>query len=170
MQKYTFGLTEILVADVLTTGKMPEIATMKKIGEVHEGTASINNEAGDKTEFREEGVSAPKKVILKASTFGWVFNIMNVSVDMLAEFVGGKKVLEEWAYYGNAKVVEKALFVKPKEGLYWKIPKAAISALIVGEYNDDGPITLNFEVSLLDPGNNEPSLMAGEVSKLPPEG
>lgn len=163
---YTYGLTEILVAEVLATGKMPVVTTMTKIGEVLEGTANLAQEAGDKVEFREEGVSAPKVIIQKSGTWTFAFEIMNVDTKMLSDFIGGAVVGKTWTFDGTTKVVEKALFIKPKVGLYWQIPRASISATIGGDMNEDGLITLSVTVTPLAPAAKEPAMIVGEVKDL----
>ncbi|WP_313386900.1 hypothetical protein [Chishuiella sp.] len=172
MQKYTFGLASILVAAVLDTGLMPAIADMTKIGEVLEGTANIAQEEGTRNEFKEEGVSAAKVIIKKNGAFSWTFNIMNADPEMFSEYIGGSynATTKEWEYKGENTTIYKSIFIKPKEGLYWKVPKAEISAVVAGELSEEGLVTLNFTVTAVSPGDDLVMLMAGLVSNLPPEG
>lgn len=170
MSVYTFGLSEILVGNVLETGLMPALNTLTKLGEVLEGTATMTQEAGDRTEFREEGVITPKVVIQKAGSWSWNFNIMNADPAMLASYLGGTVTNGVWNYLGETVNIEKAIMIKPKQGLYWQLPKAAISAVISGDFNEDGLVTLNFTVSPLSPGNAKPSILSGKVTDLTPVG
>ncbi|WP_312554887.1 hypothetical protein [Empedobacter brevis] len=169
MATYTFGLAEILVAASLATGLMPEASAMTKIGEVLEGTANMAQEEGDKAEFKEEGNPIPKVIISKAGSWTWNFNIMNADPEMLSEYIGGSynATSKEWEFDGKTKTIEKALFIKPKQGLYWKLPKASISAVVAGDLNEDGLLTLNFTVSPLSPAEGKPSILSGKVTDLP---
>lgn len=172
MSVYTFGLAEILVAEPLATGLMPAESAMTKIGEVLEDSASLTQEDGDKTEIFEEGNPIPKVVIEKAGATTIAFNLMNVDPAMLADYIGGSvnSTSKEWEFDGKKKTVEKALFIKPKSGLYFKLPKASISSVLAGDMNQSGLLTLNFTVTPLSPGDGKKSLLAGKVSDLVPAG
>lgn len=172
MATYTFGLADILVAEVLTTGLMPAVNTMTKIGEVLEDSASLTQEEGDKTEIFEEGNPTPKVVITKSGSTRIAFSLMDIEPKTLADYIGGSvnATSKEWEFDGNTKAVEKALFIKPKQGLYFKIPKASISAVLAGDMNQNGLITLNFTVTPLSPANSGKSLLVGRVADLVPEG
>lgn len=169
---YTFGNAEILVADVLETGLMPEISTMTKIGEVLEDSASLTQEEGDKTEIFEEGNPDPKVIIEKPGSITVAFNIMNADPKMLSDYLGGTVGVtsKEWEFDGKKKSVQKALFIKPQQGLYFKFPKASISAVIAGDLNQSGLLTLNFTAKPLSPGAGKKSVLAGKVSDLVPAG
>ena len=169
---YTFGLAEILVADVLETGLMPATADMVKIGEVLQDSASLTQEEGDKTEIFEQSNPIPKVVIEQAGTTTIAFNLMNVDPAMLGEYIGGavNATSKEWEFDGKKKSVNKALFIKPEQGIYFKLPKASMSAVIAGDLNQSGLLTLNFTVTPLSPGDGLKSILAGLVSDLPPEG
>jgi len=169
MATYTFGLAQILVAASLATGLMPEESAMTKIGEVLEGTANMAQEEGDKTPFREEGDPNPKVIITKAGSWTWNFNVMNADPEMLSEYIGGKynATSKEWEFNGKTATIEKALFIKPKQGLYWKLPKASISAVVAGDLNEDGLLTFNFTVTPLSPAEGKPSILSGKVTDLP---
>ena len=172
MSTYTFGLAEILVGEVLETGLMPEVSTMTKIGEVAEDSASLTQEEGDKTEIFEEGNPTPKVVIEKSGNTTIAFNLMNVDPEMLAKYIGGAvdSTSKEWGFDGKKKSVQKALFIKPQQGLYFKLPKASISAVLAGDMNQSGLLTLNFTVTPLSPGDGKKSLLVGKVSDLTPAG
>lgn len=166
---YTFGLAKILVAEVLETGLMPETAVMTKIGEVFEDSGSLEQEEGESTEFKEEGNPIPKVVITKAGKITFKFNIMNVDPKMMADYIGGSVGVtsKEWEFDGKTKTVEKALFIQPEQGVYFKIPRASISAVLSGEMNQSNLLTMNFTVTPLSPGDGKKSVIAGLVSELP---
>ncbi|WP_333661595.1 hypothetical protein [Chishuiella changwenlii] len=172
MAVYTFGLAEILVAEVLETGLMPATADMGKIGEVLQDSASWTQEEGDKTEIFEQSNPIPKVIIEQPGATTLAFNLMNVDPEMLGKYIGGSvnATSKEWEFDGKKKAIEKALFIKPEQGLYFKLPKASISAVIAGDLNQSGLLTLNFTVTPLSPGDGLKSIIAGKVSDLPPEG
>ncbi|MDM1547378.1 MULTISPECIES: hypothetical protein [Empedobacter] len=169
MATYTFGLAKVMVAEVSADGTMPETSTMTKIGEVFEDSGSLEQEEGETTEFKEEGNPIPKVVITKQGKITFKFNLMNVDPKMMADYIGGSVNVtsKEWEFDGKAKSVEKALYIQPEQGLYFKIPKASISAVLSGEMNQSNLITMNFTVTPLSPGEGKKSVLAGNVSDLP---
>lgn len=105
-------------------------------------------------------------IITKAGSWSWSFNVMNADPEMLGEYIGGtyNDVTKEWEFDGKTNAIEKALFIKPKQGLYWKLPKASISAVVAGDLNEDGLLTLNFTVTPLSPADGKPSILSGKVT------
>lgn len=156
----TLGLSEILVGKASPEGVMPQIATMKKIGMTYKGTTLISQEKGEEIQHFEEGVSAPaiRKVLKKAPKV--TFSIMNADVDTLVDYVGGKKIVKggsetktKWSFKGNETVENKAILIKPEQGLCFEIPNGAIEATINGKMTTEGIFLVDFTVTPLDVKN-----------------
>ena len=170
MSTFTLGLSEILVGDVLETGLMPEISAMTKIGKVLENTASVTQEEATFTDFKEQGSAAPAVRVKQDGAFSSTFQIMDADPELLAKYLGGSVVGKVWNYLGKSVNVEKALFIKPNQGLYFQFPKASISATIAGELNNENLVTVTFNVTPLSPGEDKPSVLAGKITDLTPAG
>ena len=167
MEVYTLGLSEILIGAVTQTGDMPALNTMTKIGEVLENTASFTQEEATFTEFKEEGNSTAKvRVQSGGGGFNFIFQIMNVNPALLAKYVGGTVTNGVWSFMGSTITMEESMYIKPKQGLYFQMPKASISATIGGELNAENLVTATFNVSPLSPAANKPSLLSGKISDL----
>ncbi|MFV0232767.1 hypothetical protein [uncultured Empedobacter sp.] len=175
MQKYTFGLTAILVGAVLPTGLMPSLATLKKIGEVNEGSASMTMEKGESTKIYEEGNPTPKVVIPKPDSVSFEFALLDATPELIKEYLGGvTEGATAVGFLGKTIQVEKAVLVKPDQGVYFAIPRASITATIGGEFNSDGTLVMTMTVEPLDPGNDKSPIstdyLANLEANLPPAG
>lgn len=151
----TLGLSEILVGEANSGGVMP--TSLTKIGLTYKDTCKFTQEAGEVTEHFEEGNPAPIVRFVEKKAPKLTFSIMDVSVQMLADYVGGKvekmgdtgAQVDVWKFNGTEDVAPKAIKVKTKQGLCIEMPNASIEAHINAEFSAKGIFLVEFEVTPL---------------------
>lgn len=149
----TLGLSEILVGTAAPNGTMP--SAMQKIGKTYKDTAKLNQDAAEVTEHFEEGRSAPEVRKKSKKIPKLTFSIMDADIDALVAYVGGTKVEKsggnktKWAFDGSETVENRAILVKPEQGLYIEIPNADIEAVINADMSAKGIFLVDFTVTPL---------------------
>ena len=127
--KYTYGLKEVLVGTAdASTGAVPAIANLTKLGEVYQDTCSFNQDDPDITEHREEGVAAPKVVQVTKTLPYITLSLMNPSADVLSKVFGGTASGDVWGINGDEADVVKSVRLVTKVGLDFGIPNAMLTA------------------------------------------
>lgn len=149
---YTFGLTEILVGEVLEAGGMPPLASLTKIGQVSEDSANMTMESGDSTEIKEQSNPVPVLVINQADSIEFNFQILDATPELIEKYMGGKKVgATAVGFLGKTVTVEKAFVFKPEQGVYFAVPRASIKTTFGGDFTNTGVLTMTCVVKPLAP-------------------
>ena len=126
---YTYGLKEVLVGTAdASTGTVPAIGNLLKLGEVYQETCSFNQDDPEITEHREEGVAAPK-VVQQVKTLPYItLSLMNPSADVLSKVFGGSASGDAWGINGDEADIVKSVRLVTKVGLDFGIPNALLTA------------------------------------------
>lgn len=153
---YTTGTTQILVGTAATTGVMPSVASMTKIGEVYQNTCKITQDKPDITGHKEEGKSFDAIQVVDNKAPKLAFSLMNADAQLLADYIGGSIASGRWGYDGTAIVANKAFSLQTARGLCFDIPNASIVATLNGDMSKKGIFLVDFEVTPLAVSANSP--------------
>lgn len=153
---------------------MPSV--MHTLGYTNEGSASLNFEEPEKTEFFAEEVDDPVLVFKKAGKITVDFDVMNPDVDTLQELMGGSARLNTtnaaatgtaennvWLAPGTSVQVEKALRITPRQGFQIFIPRADITARMGDNLTKTELLVLHVSATVLAP---EEELQRQGVAKI----
>ncbi len=127
--KYTYGLKGIYVGTAdPSTGAVPAMANLTKLGEVYQETCNFNQDDPEITEHREEGVAAPK-VVQQSKTLPYItLSLMDPSAAVLASVFGGTPSGDNWGINGDEADVVKSVRLVTKVGLDFGFPNALLTA------------------------------------------
>ena len=172
---YTFGLTEILVGEVLETGLMPFLEDMTKMGKVSEDSANMEMEPGESTEIKEQSNPVPVLVISQPDTVKFNWQLLDATPELIEKYMGGvKEGATAVGFLGKTVTVEKSFLFKPEQGIYFAVPKASIKTTIGGDFTRTGVLTMTCVVTPLDPGNGKQPILCDYLSNFeanfPPKG
>lgn len=127
--KYSYGLKGVYVGTAApTTGVVPAIANLTKLGEVYQETCNFNQDDPEIVEHREEGVAAPK-VVQQSKTLPYItLTLMNPSAEVLERVFGGTASGDNWGINGDEADVVKSVRLETKVGLDFGFPNALLTA------------------------------------------
>lgn len=125
---FTLGLSKIEIGDIATDGGMG--STLAEMGYTREGSCSLTQEDPEITDYFAEEVDTPVITIAKEGKFTFAWSIMNPSVSVLADLMGGTATAETdtWEAPSGAVTIEKSVKITPKQGFIFDIPRMSIVA------------------------------------------
>ena len=118
---YTIGLSKIEVGAIAEDGGMGE--TLDVLGYTYQDTCTMTQEDPETTDHYAEEVDDPVISISRGGKTNFNFSIMNPSVTVLADLLGGVgtpgtgSTPDKWEAPDKIPVVEKSVRITPEQGL-----------------------------------------------------
>ena len=125
---FTLGLSKIEIGAIAEDGGMG--ASLAQLGYTREDSCSLTQEDPTTNEFFAEEVDDPVISISKAGKYTFAFSIMDPSVSVLADLMGGTATTasDKWDAPSGAVTIEKSVKITPKQGFIFEIPRMSIVA------------------------------------------
>lgn len=150
----TIGLSKIEIGEIASDGGMGE--PLEQIGYTAEGTATIETEDPEVTEFFVEEIETP---IYQSSRMGRTtisFALASPDLAQCQKVFGGEAPTGTggdltWNYPSGTVVLEKSIKITPKEGIVFEIPRGRISAKFAGSFGRADTLKVEVSVSVLQP-------------------
>ena len=131
---YTIGLSKIEVGAIAEDGGMGE--TLDVLGYTYQDTCTMTQEDPETTDHYAEEVDDPVISISRGGKTNFNFSIMNPSVTVLADLLGGVgtpgtgSTPDKWEAPDKIPVVEKSVRITPEQGLKFEIPRMKLVSKI----------------------------------------
>lgn len=158
-QIYTLGLSKIEVGDIAEDGAMG--TELKVLGYTYQNSAKMTQDDPETTDHYAEEVDDPVISIDRGGKTNFAFSIMNPSVTVLAELLGGKAddAQNTWDAPDTIPTIEKSVRITPTQGLKFDIPRMKMVAKINGDFSKQGILLIEVSGTVMKPTKDGTSKM-----------
>lgn len=152
---YTIGLSKIEVGAISEDGGMGE--TLDVLGYTYQDTCTMTQEDPETTDHYAEEVDDPVISISRGGKTNFNFSIMNPSVTVLADLLGGVgtpgtgSTPDKWEAPDKIPVVEKSVRITPEQGLKFEIPRMKLVSKINATFSKSGILLIEVAGTVLQP-------------------
>lgn len=152
---YTIGLSKIEVGTIAEDGGMGE--TLDVLGYTYQDTCTMTQEDPETTDHYAEEVDDPVISISRGGKTNFNFSIMNPSVTVLADLLGGVgtpgtgSTPDKWEAPDKIPVVEKSVRITPEQGLKFEIPRMKLVSKINATFSKSGILLIEVAGTVLQP-------------------
>ena len=152
---YTIGLSKIEVGAIPEDGGMGE--TLDVLGYTYQDTCTMTQEDPETTDHYAEEVDDPVISISRGGKTNFNFSIMNPSVTVLADLLGGVgtpgtgSTPDKWEAPDKIPVVEKSVRITPEQGLKFEIPRMKLVSKINATFSKSGILLIEVAGTVLQP-------------------
>lgn len=152
---YTIGLSKIEVGTIAEDGGMGE--TLDVLGYTYQDTCTMTQEDPETTDHYAEEVDDPVISISRGGKTNFNFSIMNPSVTVLADLLGGVgtpgtgSTPDKWEASDKIPVVEKSVRITPEQGLKFEIPRMKLVSKINATFSKSGILLIEVAGTVLQP-------------------
>jgi len=159
----TLGLSKIEVGAIAVDGGMG--TTLASLGYTYQDTCKMTQEDPQTTDHYAEEVDDPVVSISRAGKTLFNFSIMNPTVTVLADMLGGAadETAETWAAPAKFPAVEKSVKITPEQGLKFDIPRMRLAAKINAEFSKKGILLIEVSGTVMVPGKTGVAKMTGTL-------
>ena len=152
---YTIGLSKIEGGAIAEDGGMGE--TLDVLGYTYQDTCTMTQEDPETTDHYAEEVDDPVISISRGGKTNFNFSIMNPSVTVLADLLGGVgtpgtgSTPDKWEAPDKIPVVEKSVRITPEQGLKFEIPRMKLVSKINATFSKSGILLIEVAGTVLQP-------------------
>lgn len=152
---YTIGLSKIEVGTIAEDGGMGK--TLGVLGYTYQDTCTMTQEDPETTDHYAEEVDDPVISISRGGKTNFNFSIMNPSVTVLADLLGGVgtpstgSTPDKWEAPDKIPVVEKSVRITPEQGLKFEIPRMKLVSKINATFSKSGILLIEVAGTVLQP-------------------
>ena len=148
---YTLGLSKIEVGATAADGGMGE--SLAPLGYTYQDTCKMTQEDPETTDHYAEEVDDPVVSISRGGKTNFAFSLMNPSVTVLADLLGGTadEGSGKWEAPDKIPVVEKSVRITPEQGLKFEIPRMKLVSKINGDFSKKGILLIEVAGTVLQP-------------------
>lgn len=152
---YTIGLSKIEVGAIAEDGGRGE--TLDVLGYTYQDTCTMTQEDPETTDHYAEEVDDPVISISRGGKTNFNFSIMNPSVTVLADLLGGVgtpgtgSTPDKWEAPDKIPVVEKSVRITPEQGLKFEIPRMKLVSKINATFSKSGILLIEVAGTVLQP-------------------
>lgn len=152
---YTIGLSKIEVGAIAEDGGMA--GTLDVLGYTYQDTCTMTQEDPETTDHYAEEVDDPVISISRGGKTNFNFSIMNPSVTVLADLLGGVgtpgtgSTPDKWEAPDKIPVVEKSVRITPEQGLKFEIPRMKLVSKINATFSKSGILLIEVAGTVLRP-------------------
>lgn len=152
---YTIGLSKIEVGTIAEDGGMGE--TLDVLGYTYQDTCTMTQEDPETTDHYAEEVDDPVISISRGGKTNFNFSIMNPSVTVLADLLGGVgtpgtgSTPDKWEAPDKIPVVEKSVRITPEQGLKFEIPRMKLVSKINATFSKSGILLIEVAGTVMQP-------------------
>ena len=152
---YTIGLSKIEVGAIAEDGGMD--GTLDVLGYTYQDTCTMTQEDPETTDHYAEEVDDPVISISRGGKTNFNFSIMNPSVTVLADLLGGVgtpgtgSTPDKWEAPDKIPVVEKSVRITPEQGLKFEIPRMKLVSKINATFSKSGILLIEVAGTVLQP-------------------
>ena len=152
---YTIGLSKIEVGTIAEDGGMGD--TLAVLGYTYQDTCTMTQEDPETTDHYAEEVDDPVISISRGGKTNFNFSIMNPSVTVLADLLGGVgtpgtgSTPDKWEAPDKIPVVEKSVRITPEQGLKFEIPRMKLVSKINATFSKSGILLIEVAGTVLQP-------------------
>ena len=148
---YTLGLSKIEVGAIAADGGMGE--SLEQLGYTYQDTCKMTQEDPETTDHYAEEVDDPVVSISRGGKTNFAFSIMNPSVTVLADLLGGTadESNGKWEAPDKIPVVEKSVRITPEQGLKFDIPRMKLVSKINGDFSKKGILLIEVAGTVMQP-------------------
>lgn len=152
---YTIGLSKIEVGAIAEDSGMGE--TLDVLGYTYQDTCKMTQEDPETTDHYAEEVDDPVISISRGGKTNFNFSIMNPSVTVLADLLGGVgtpgtgSTPDKWEAPDKIPVVEKSVRITPEQGLKFEIPRMKLVSKINATFSKSGILLIEVAGTVLQP-------------------
>ena len=155
------GIQKIELGAVAGDGGMG--TTLAALGYTLEGSAQLNMEDPQETDFMVEEVDTPIFVSAKLGKITLAFTVADPDEDALVKVFGGTKTgtgsATTWDFPLTPIVIENSIKLTPQKGMGFNIPRAKIAAKFTPNIGRAGLLGVEVTATILQPTKpNTPSL------------
>ena len=146
---YTIGLSKIEVGAIAEDGGMGE--TLDVLGYTYQDTCTMTQEDPETTDHY------PVISISRGGKTNFNFSIMNPSVTVLADLLGGVgtpgtgSTPDKWEAPDKIPVVEKSVRITPEQGLKFEIPRMKLVSKINATFSKSGILLIEVAGTVMQP-------------------
>ncbi len=159
---FTLGLAKILFGEPAADGGMS--TDLKTVGYTNQDSCNITQDDPEVTEFYAEEVDDPVITKSKKGKTSLTMSIMDPSVDVLKQFLGGTITedgkWEDGELYEN---IELSVRIVSDQGYVFDAPRVKIDAKINAPLNNSNLVTLDINGIFLKPQNH------AKLTMIPPD-
>lgn len=154
-QIYTIGLSKIEVGSIGADGAMG--TTLATLGYTYQDTCKMTQEDPETTDHYAEEVDDPVVSISRGGKTNFAFSIMNPSVTVMADLLGGKATegsgaaSDKWEAPDKIPTVEKSVRITPEQGLKFEIPRMKLTSKINAEFSKKGILLIEVAGQVMQP-------------------
>lgn len=154
-QIYTIGLSKIEVGDIGADGAMG--TTLATLGYTYQDTCKMTQEDPETTDHYAEEVDDPVVSISRGGKTNFAFSIMNPSVVVMADLLGGRAsegsgaTPDKWEAPDKIPTVEKSVRITPEQGLKFEIPRMKLVSKINAEFSKKGILLIEVAGQVMQP-------------------
>ena len=148
---YTLGLSKIEVGATAADGGMGE--SLAQLGYTYQDTCKMTQEDPETTDHYAEEVDDPVVSISRGGKTNFAFSLMNPSVTVLADLLGGTadEGSGKWEAPDKIPVVEKSVRITPEQGLKFEIPRMKLVSKINATFSKSGILLIEVAGTVLQP-------------------
>lgn len=152
---YTIGLSKIEIGAIAEDGGMSE--TLGVLGYTYQDTCTMTQEDPETTDHYAEEVDDPVVSISRGGKTNFNFSIMNPSVTVLADLLGGTatpgtgSAPDKWEAPDKIPVVEKSVRITPEQGLRFEIPRMKLVSKINATFSKSGILLIEVAGTVMQP-------------------
>ena len=152
---YTIGLSKIEVGAIAEDSGMGE--TLDVLGYTYQDTCTMTQEDPETTDHYAEEVDDPVISISRGGKTNFNFSIMNPSVTVLADLLGGVgtpgtgSTPDKWEAPDKIPVVEKSVRITPEQGLKFEIPRMKLVSKINATFSKSGILLIEVAGTVMQP-------------------
>lgn len=154
-ETYTIGLSKIEVGAIAKDGGMGE--ALDVLGYTYQDTCTMTQEDPETTDHYAEEVDDPVISISRGGKTNFNFSIMNPSVTVLADLLGGVgtpgtgSTPDKWEAPDKIPVVEKSVRITPEQGLKFEIPRMKLVSKINATFSKSGILLIEVAGTVMQP-------------------
>jgi len=153
---FTLGLSKIEVGAIGEQGDMG--TSLLPLGYTYQDTCKMTQDDPETTDHYAEEVDDPVVSISRGGKTNFSFSIMNPSVTVLADLLGGtgtegdgSTTQDKWEAPDKIPVVEKSVRITPEQGLKFEIPRMKLISKINAEFSKKGILLIEVSGTVMQP-------------------
>ncbi|NCB42917.1 MAG: hypothetical protein EOM59_09880 [Clostridia bacterium] len=153
---YTLGLSQIEAGAIAADGGMG--TTLATLGYTYQDTCKMTQEDPETTDHYAEEVDDPVVSISRGGKTNFAFSIMDPSVTVLADLLGGtgtegngSTIQDKWEAPDSIPTVEKSIRITPQQGLKFEIPRMKLVSKINAEFSKKGILLIEVAGTVMQP-------------------
>ncbi len=146
----TFGLSSIEFSDIAEDGGCG--TDWEQLGYTNEGSATLETEDPDETEFKCEELDDPVDTIAAQGKTTLTFELLNPALEIFPKVLGGE-INDDglWEAPGSMPVIKKSVKIIPRQGFGFVIPCGKVVGKISAPLSKTDPSVISVTVTALIP-------------------